>query len=148
MVKQIELSLNYHQKNPRLICFSDTLLLLCSYISPPDFANSVGPDQWLLQNLNRQVIGTEQFSNSESLSHSDASRQVSAQSNFQFGRRCCLKNFISWIVEWNDFSNSEFLCLQMYREANLMVALTTPMLYIMILSQSFLGSKKEVFRCL
>ena len=32
------------------------------------------------------------FSNSESLCHCDASHQVSAQSDLQFGR-CCLKNF-------------------------------------------------------
>ena len=31
--------------------------------------------------------------NSESLCHCDASHQVLAQSDFQFGRRCCLKNF-------------------------------------------------------
>ena len=30
---------------------------------------------------------------SESLCHCDASHQVLAQSNFQFGRRCRLKNF-------------------------------------------------------
>ena len=33
------------------------------------------------------------FSNSESLCHSDASCQVTAQSNLLFGRRCPLKNF-------------------------------------------------------
>ena len=33
------------------------------------------------------------FSNSESLCHSDTSRQVSAKSDLKFGRRCCLKNF-------------------------------------------------------
>ena len=33
------------------------------------------------------------FSNSESLCHSNASHQVSAQSNLWFGRRCCLKKF-------------------------------------------------------
>ena len=33
------------------------------------------------------------FSNSESLCHCDASYQVSAQSDFWFGRRCHLKNF-------------------------------------------------------
>ena len=33
------------------------------------------------------------LSNSESLCHSYASHQVSAQSNLRFGRRCCLKNF-------------------------------------------------------
>ena len=33
------------------------------------------------------------FSNSESLCHSNASCQVSTQSDLQFGRRCCLKNF-------------------------------------------------------
>ena len=33
------------------------------------------------------------FSSSESLCHSDASHQVSAQSDLRFGRRCRLKNF-------------------------------------------------------
>ena len=33
------------------------------------------------------------FSNSESLSHSNASHQVSAQSDLRFGRRCHLNNF-------------------------------------------------------
>ena len=33
------------------------------------------------------------FSDSESLCHSDASHQVSVQSDLQFGRRCRLKNF-------------------------------------------------------
>ena len=33
------------------------------------------------------------FSNSESLCHCDASHQVSAHSDLQFGRRCRLKNF-------------------------------------------------------
>ena len=32
-------------------------------------------------------------SNSESLCHSDASHQVSPQSDLRPGRRCCLKNF-------------------------------------------------------
>ena len=41
----------------------------------------------------------------------DASHQVSAQSDLGFRRRCRLKNFkSSWISEWNDFSNFEFLC--------------------------------------
>ena len=61
-------------------------------------------------------IGMEDFSNSESLCPSDASHQVSAQSNLWSGRRSCLKNFKmaamwpSWILEQNDFSNSESLC--------------------------------------
>ena len=38
-------------------------------------------------------IETEQFSNSESLCHPDASHQVLAQSDLPFGRRCGLKNF-------------------------------------------------------
>ena len=38
-------------------------------------------------------IGTEWFSNSESLFHPDASHQVSAQPDLLFGRRCDLKNF-------------------------------------------------------
>ena len=56
------------------------------------------------------------FSNSESLQSSNASHQVSAQSDLWFGRRCRLKNFkmdpwrLSWLLERNDFSNSESLC--------------------------------------
>ena len=38
-------------------------------------------------------IGRNDFSNSESLCHCDASHQVLAQSDLQFVRRCCLKNF-------------------------------------------------------
>ena len=38
-------------------------------------------------------IGTEQFYNSESLFHYDASHQVLTQSDLRFGRRCRLKNF-------------------------------------------------------
>ena len=56
------------------------------------------------------------FNNFESLSHSDTSHLVSAQSDVRFGR-CPLKNFkmasIWWpsgISEWNYFSNSKSLC--------------------------------------
>ena len=45
------------------------------------------------------------LSNSESLCRSNASHQVSAQSNLRFGRRYRFK-----ISEWNNFSNSESLC--------------------------------------
>ena len=38
--------------------------------------------------------GHNDLSNSESLCHSDASHQVSAQSDLRFGRRCHLKNFM------------------------------------------------------
>ena len=38
-------------------------------------------------------IGNEQFSNSESPCHPDASHQVSAQPYLVFGRKCGLKNF-------------------------------------------------------
>ena len=54
------------------------------------------------------------FSNSEYLCHSDASHQVSAQSDLWF-ERCRLKNFkmavmeSSWIAYRNDFSNSKSL---------------------------------------
>ena len=58
--------------------------------------------------------GTERFSNSESPCHPDASHQVSAQSDLRFGRYG-LKNLKraamagpSWILEQNNFSNSEF----------------------------------------
>ena len=57
----------------------------------------------------------DDFSNSKSLCHSDASHQVSAQSNLKFKTRCRLKNFKmaawrpSWISERNHFSNSESL---------------------------------------
>ena len=56
------------------------------------------------------------FSKSESLCRTDASHQVSAQSDLWFWRRCRLSNFKmppwrpSWISERNDFSNSESLC--------------------------------------
>ena len=39
------------------------------------------------------IAGRNDFSNSESLSRSDASHQVSAQSNLRFRRRCRWKNF-------------------------------------------------------
>ena len=52
------------------------------------------------------------------LCHCDASYQVSAQLDLQFGRRCHLKNFkmaameaiLDIGTELNDFSNSESLC--------------------------------------
>ena len=56
------------------------------------------------------------FSNSESLSCFDASHQVSAQSNLQFGKRNVWRFSrwptwpLSWIFEWNDFSNSKSPC--------------------------------------
>ena len=46
----------------------------------------------------------------------NANHQISAQSDLWFGRRCHLMNFkmapwrLSWLTEWNDFSNSESLC--------------------------------------
>ena len=56
------------------------------------------------------------FHNSESQCRSDASHQVSAQSDLRFRRRCRWKNFKmatfwhpSWISEQNNFSNSEYL---------------------------------------
>ena len=39
------------------------------------------------------ILERNDFSNFESQSHCDASHQVSAQSDLQFGRRCRLKNF-------------------------------------------------------
>ena len=54
------------------------------------------------------AIRTERFSNSESPCLPDASRQVLAQSDLLFGRRCGLKNFKMAALEQNDFSNSEF----------------------------------------
>ena len=59
------------------------------------------------------------FSNSESLCHCDASHEVLAQSHLRFGR--CRLNFkmattwvpswgLAWILERNNFSNSESLC--------------------------------------
>ena len=56
------------------------------------------------------------FSNFESLCHCDASHQVSAQSDLEFGRRCCLKNFkmaavaAFFDIGIEDFSNFESLC--------------------------------------
>ena len=56
------------------------------------------------------------FSNSESLCHCDASHQVLAQSDLRFRRRCRLNDYRwpscrpSWISERNNFRNSESLC--------------------------------------
>ena len=56
------------------------------------------------------------FSNSESSCHCDASHQVSAQSDLRFRRRCRLKNFkmatMAAILDIGsiNFSNSESLC--------------------------------------
>ena len=56
------------------------------------------------------------FSHSESLRCSDASHQVSAKFDLQFGRRCHLKISRwptwqpSWILEWNNFNNSKPSC--------------------------------------
>ena len=56
------------------------------------------------------------FSNSESLCHSDASHQVSTHSDLRFGRRCVLKNFKMIVmvaifdIEMEPLSNSESLC--------------------------------------
>ena len=60
------------------------------------------------------ILELNDFSNSESLFHPDASHQVSAQSDLLFGRRCGLKNFkvaamaVILDLEKNNFSNSEF----------------------------------------
>ena len=57
-------------------------------------------------------IGTERFSNSESLCHCDASHQVSAQSDLRFLGRCRLKNFKMAVLNIGTerFSNSESPC--------------------------------------
>ena len=58
----------------------------------------------------------DNFSNSESLCHFDASNPVLTQSDLWFGRRCGLKNFKMATMAANldiwteDFSNSESLC--------------------------------------
>ena len=58
----------------------------------------------------------KRFSNSESLCHSYAAHEVSAQFSLRFGRRCRLKNFkvvaMAAILNTgrNDFKNSEFPC--------------------------------------
>ena len=44
------------------------------------------------------ISGQNNFSNSESLCSSDASHQVSAQSDFWFGRRCRLRNSMAAMV--------------------------------------------------
>ena len=56
------------------------------------------------------ILERNDFNYSESLYRSNASHRVSAQSNLQFWRRCCLKISRSWISKWNDFRNSESLC--------------------------------------
>ena len=53
------------------------------------------------------ILEWNDFSNSESLCHCDASHQVSAQSDLRFGRRCHLKNFKAAMAA---FSNSESPC--------------------------------------
>ena len=45
------------------------------------------------------IVKRNNLSNSESLCHSNASHQVSAQSNFRLGRRCRLK--IGHLGDWN-----------------------------------------------
>ena len=54
------------------------------------------------------------FSNYEYQCCSDASHQVSALSDLQFGRRWNFSRLLtwlpSWILEWNDFSNSKSPC--------------------------------------
>ena len=45
-----------------------------------------------MKNFKMAPMERNNFSNSESLCHCDASHQVSAQADFRFGR-CCLKNF-------------------------------------------------------
>ena len=62
------------------------------------------PPSWILE-LNN-------LSNSDSPGHPNTSHQVSAQSNFWFGRRCGLKNFKMAIIleEQYDSSNSESPC--------------------------------------
>ena len=65
-------------------------------------------------------IGTQWFINSKSLCHSNAFYQVLTQSNLLFWKRCHLKIFKMatvwplwqppWILERNEFSNSESQC--------------------------------------
>ena len=45
------------------------------------------------------ILERNDFSNSESLCHCDASHQVLAQSNLRFGRRLRLKNFKMAILD-------------------------------------------------
>ena len=47
------------------------------------------PEQMWFKDFQERI----DFSNSDSLCHSDASHQVSAQSNLWFERRCCLTYF-------------------------------------------------------
>ena len=54
---------------------------------------SIGPMVWEEMSFEEFQDGHHDFSNSESLCHSDAFHQVLAQSNLRFGRRCRLKNF-------------------------------------------------------
>ena len=52
------------------------------------------------------------LSNSESLCHSNVSRQVSAQSSFRFGSRCPLKNFkMAAMMAILDIGTEQFLQL-------------------------------------
>ena len=84
------------QKSPTWIW----LIMIC-YIVP--WWPSLLSDQIAFSNSESGVVcskiatildtGPEQFSNSKSPCHPDASHQVSAQNDFLFGRRCGLKNF-------------------------------------------------------
>ena len=58
------------------------------------------------------ILEQNQFSNSKSPCHPNASHQVWTQSDLPFGSRHGLKisRWPFWILEQNDFSNSESLC--------------------------------------
>ena len=68
------------------------ILNLCLTVMPPikfqlNWTYSLGGD------VIGRISDWNNFSNSESLCHRDASHQILAQSNLRFGRRCRLKNF-------------------------------------------------------
>ena len=80
------------------------LAILNRYIAPMLPIVSAQSDLWFgrrcrLKNFRIWISECNDFSNSESLCHCDASHQVSTQSNLRFGRRCRLKNFKMAILD-------------------------------------------------
>ena len=58
------------------------------------------------------LLERNNFSNSESLCHCDASHQVLAQSDLRLGRRCCSKNFkMATISEHLGYQNRAILAI-------------------------------------
>ena len=76
------------------------------YLLTGDWSQSKGLEADVVSRFSRRpprqpswIAEWKDLSNSQSLCHSDASHQVSAQSDLRFGRRCHLKNFKMATVE-------------------------------------------------